>query len=226
MQATARAAAGPSVTGYLDAVNDTRIYGWAWDPERPEARIAIRFQVGSEIVAALVADAKRQDLAANRIGDGAHAFETTLPEGTNANAVRVLAVCPHSGETVELHQRGVIQEAALGPQVQGAIEALLRSQRMLHRNLNQIMLRLEEKQSLPEGDAPPPPGAVAPEDSAELRKQLDAFELFMVRVDEALRDQASAIARLKETGHDRLARGFSGLAAILAAVAALATLVH
>src|SRR5689334_22274800 len=124
MDATARAAVRPTVAGYLDAVTGSRIFGWAWDPERPDARIAIRFQVGGEIVAALIADAKREDLVANGIGDGGHAFEVALPDGIDPKAVRVLAVCPHSGETLELQQRGTVQEAVLAPEMQAAIQAL------------------------------------------------------------------------------------------------------
>jgi hypothetical protein len=227
MDATAKAHAVPSVTGYLDAVTGSRIFGWAWDPRRPGVRIAIRIEARGEIVSALVADQPRDDLAANGVGDGRHAFDVPIPEGTSAGEFRVLAVCPETGDTVELRARGAVMEAVLPADTQAMLQALIRSQRVLHRNVQAVMMRLEQIDggaTRPSSDETgPPPLSQALE---ELREQVKSVEVFMVRADEALRDQAAAAATLRAPSVDKVGRALSGLAALLAGAAMLAAALH
>ena len=72
---------GTAITGCIDAITGDRVYGWAWDPERITARVGIRVEVDGKSVATAIADQPREDLATNGIGDGAHAFEASVPAG-------------------------------------------------------------------------------------------------------------------------------------------------
>jgi hypothetical protein len=227
MDATAKAHTAPSVTGHLDAVTGSRIFGWAWDPRRPGARIAIRIEARGEIVSTFVADQLRDDLAANGVGDGRHAFDLPIPEGVSAEELRVLAVCPETGDTIELRTRGAVMEAVLPPDTQAVLQALIRSQRVLHRNVQSVMMRLEQMDggaTRPSSDetAPPPLNQAL----EELREQVTSVEVFMVRIDEALRDQLAAAEMLGARSVDKVGRALSGLAAVLAGAAMLAAILH
>lgn len=64
--------------GFLDGVSDDRIYGWAWDPTRPGARVEVELRIDGQLVARVRADRERGDLASAGIGDGRHGFELSL----------------------------------------------------------------------------------------------------------------------------------------------------
>src|SRR5215469_4382969 len=166
----------PSVTGYIDAIEGNRIYGWAWDPQRPNARIAIRVLVGGDNVAALIADQHRADLAANRIGDGAHAFELVLPDGVAAGDAQIHAVCPETGETVLL-ETPPREGARISAELQETVTRLVRSHRVLHRNLQVALTSIEE---LKQSAAPEESGA-APE--AALAARIETAEAAILRID-------------------------------------------
>src|SRR5258707_11469477 len=86
--------AAASVTGYIDAVSGSRIFGWAWDPQRPTARIAIRVMTKGAAIAALIANQSREDLAANAVADGPTAFEGAKAAAASPADVQVFAVFP------------------------------------------------------------------------------------------------------------------------------------
>lgn len=88
------------ILGCIDAIDGDRLFGWAWDPARPSARLPIEIYVDGDRTARMEAAQLREDLAANGIGDGYHAFEYQDPEG------RALA-----GRSIEVRLTG--QEGAL-----------------------------------------------------------------------------------------------------------------
>lgn len=159
-----------TVAGYIDAVTGNRIFGWAWDRERPDARIAIRLEHKGEIIATVAADRPREDLAANGIGDGAHAFEVALPEGVPASEVRVVAVCPASGRVLPLTSKDAPRRSA--PETKHMLEAVVRSQRQLARQVAAVADRL------PDGDSGGMP--------AEIAARLAELEVAVTRIDASL----------------------------------------
>ena len=100
-----------SVNGYIDAITGNRIYGWAWDAQQPAAKITLRMQVNGKMVGVIIADLPREDLKASGIGDGAHAFDAAIPEGVSPNDLKLMAVCPDTGQTVELAPRAIAGQA-------------------------------------------------------------------------------------------------------------------
>jgi hypothetical protein len=134
----ATVAAVVDLRGRVDAVDGTRVFGWAWNAADPSQRLTIRIYAGDEIAATVTADRSRVDLRRNGIGDGGHAFDVELPaEAMEAGAVRVEAVHPDGGDNLELavpsdHQRAA--EAAfaapLGP-ILDRLEAAVSSERRI-----------------------------------------------------------------------------------------------
>ena len=81
-----------NVTGCIDAIAGDRVFGWAWDPQQPAFRIAVRIEVEGKLIATALADQPREDLAANGVGDGAHAFEVAVAKGIPPEKINVFAV--------------------------------------------------------------------------------------------------------------------------------------
>ena len=79
MRETTQTEASSAVVGYVEAVTDAAILGWAWCPGRPD-KLTIDLRVGSQSVAQCVADGMRDDLARSGIGDGRHAFTLPIPD--------------------------------------------------------------------------------------------------------------------------------------------------
>ncbi|MPR61910.1 hypothetical protein D7027_08845 [Ochrobactrum intermedium] len=102
--ATPNAAAGPQRTeamkGRVDAIEEGRLYGWAFDPSVPTERLLIRVLLDDKPIAEAPADKDRPDLKRNGIGDGKHAFEVMLPQfaATRAGELVVVAANATGGE--------------------------------------------------------------------------------------------------------------------------------
>lgn len=72
--------AAVSLQGFIDAVERGVIYGWAWNPQRPEEPVDVEILLGERVLAVVTADIFRADLVELEIGDGRHAFEFALPD--------------------------------------------------------------------------------------------------------------------------------------------------
>ncbi len=81
-----------AVVGRLDEASVRQVSGWAWDPARPHAAIPLVVSVDGTVLAQVIANAHRPDLAEAGIGDGHHGFAVQVesrrfPPG--AGSVRV-----------------------------------------------------------------------------------------------------------------------------------------
>lgn len=98
--ATPNAAAGPQRTeamkGRIDAIEEGRLYGWAFDPSVPTERLLIRVLLDDKPIAEAPADKDRPDLKRNGIGDGKHAFEVMLPQFAAARAGELVVVAANA----------------------------------------------------------------------------------------------------------------------------------
>jgi hypothetical protein len=213
----------PSVIGYVDAVTGTRLFGWAWDPRHPATRIALRVEIRGRADLTLVADKLREDLRANGVGDGAHAFEAVLLDGVQSADIRVLAVCPETGETVTLPSRDAEAVTGVGfAALREPFQALARSHRLLHRNVNSMMIAIEtlrrDQATLDPGGAKhgseAQPAEIGPE---PLLAQLQTIDEALYRIDHTLCEQVGVTRSMRRDGHDLVARLLAGAAAALAA---------
>src|SRR5687768_4835759 len=66
------------IDGRIDAISGGRLYGWAWDRVRPSDHLEVEIRVGDKLVATAFANQPRDDLKANGVGDGCHAFEIAI----------------------------------------------------------------------------------------------------------------------------------------------------
>jgi hypothetical protein len=173
--AQAEAATILSVAGYIDAVTGNRVFGWAWDREQPDARIAIRVRHKGEVIATIAADRPREDLVANRVGDGAHAFEITLADGISPREVVIEAVCPSSGAALPLTPK---DGSGSAPETKLMLEAVVRSQRHLARQVAAVADRLPESEG---GNS----------STADIVGRLNALETSINRIDRSLSILAS-----------------------------------
>lgn len=78
--------------GRVDAIEEGRLFGWAFDPSAPTERLLIRVLLDEKPIAEAPADKERPDLKRNGIGDGKHAFEVMLPQFAAARAGDLVVV--------------------------------------------------------------------------------------------------------------------------------------
>jgi hypothetical protein len=69
-QDNAQSAKVEPMKGRVDAVDDGRLFGWAFDPSAPGKRLTIRVLLDGKPIAEAIADKERPDLRRNNIGDG------------------------------------------------------------------------------------------------------------------------------------------------------------
>ncbi len=86
--------------GRVDAIDDGRLFGWAFDPAAPTKRLTIRVLLDGKPIAEAVADKDRPDLKRSGIGDGGHAFDVMLPQFAAMRAGELVVVAI-SGAGVE-----------------------------------------------------------------------------------------------------------------------------
>lgn len=67
------------VVGVIDAIAGNRVHGWAFDRNHPEERLVVEIFLDDAPVGKVRADALRDGLQQNGIGDGAHGFAVDVP---------------------------------------------------------------------------------------------------------------------------------------------------
>lgn len=97
-----------SAVGYIDALEEQRIAGWAWCRTRPDAPVEVEFRLDGVTLKRVVADGFRQDLARAGAGNGKHAFnvilEAPLPI-SQPERLTAFIVCGEKGPFVPLINR-------------------------------------------------------------------------------------------------------------------------
>lgn len=84
---------GP-VIGFVEAVADGQVLGWAWRPDRPQRPVVVEAVIDGAVVARAEASVFRADLAGAGVGDGGHGFSIRLP--------RVVATVPAAAIAVRV----------------------------------------------------------------------------------------------------------------------------
>jgi hypothetical protein len=137
----------PAVQGHVEAIADQRIHGWAWSPASPDARLRIELREHEVVLQAVVADAVRPDLARNGVGDGGHAFVLDLDPalGERTAGFDVVAIAPDGTELVLAPPPSPLRAP---DDARRLIEQLVGSQRLLHRNLQALMLASQAREPI------------------------------------------------------------------------------
>lgn len=103
----AEGATPEAVVGRCDGLKGAALYGWAWNPSRPDESVEVELWVDGARVATCVADGFRPDLRSNRVGHGRYGWRLPLelpPAGAPALHVEVRDKdgAPLSGGVMEL----------------------------------------------------------------------------------------------------------------------------
>ena len=171
---------GSDVTGYVEAVTETAALGWVWQPGSSD-RLTVDLRLSEQVLSQACADGMREDLARSGIGDGRHAFTLPIPEGlrSRANEMRVFVV-REGGPAIALDAPPAppVVNADRLTDLQRGVDMLVGSQRLIHRNLQAALLQ----------QTPSLTGALADISAAQagLQESIATFELFAVRLEQAL----------------------------------------
>jgi hypothetical protein len=166
------------VVGFVEATTPTQVLGWAWAPRSPDKRVTVQAMLGPTVVAETTADRERADLRTNGIGDGRHAFELKLPEAARERTSELMVVV-RNGEGAPIRLGAPPPPLATAERLdrlQRAVDALINSHRVLHRNLQAVLAT----------PRPPPEGAAPAELAAmqeQLRQQMATLEACAARLD-------------------------------------------
>lgn len=230
MSATLTGATRPAVTGYVEAVTATAALGWAWAPGQAEP-LAVELRLGAEVVAEAVADGLRPDLARSGIGEGRHAFSLKTPERLRSR-VAELRVFARTADGAAVPLGGVPAEDGVAErlvQISRGMEALIGSQRVLHRNVQAALLAAPQPGAQPgaqsgtQSGAPAAALAEVAATQASLAESVATLELFVTRLEQGM---AAMAAQRTRTAQPRWALG--GLAALATAALVLSAwaLIH
>lgn len=178
---------GGALAGYVEAITESAALGWVWRPGASD-RLTVELLLGERTVDRAVADGLREDLARGGIGDGRHAFTLPIPDDlrTRTGELRV-AVVDEDGTTTLLDAppAPAANADAVGG-LQRGLDMLIGSQRVMHRNLQAALLQQSSV-----GNALAEIAAA----QAELKESLATFELFAVRLEQALAGRDAPAAR-------------------------------
>ncbi|WP_207478293.1 hypothetical protein [Arenibaculum pallidiluteum] len=210
--------AQPEIEGRVDAVANGRVYGWAWDRSVPGTRLEIQVRLpgpdGGRLLASGLADLAREDLGANGVGDGRHAFELALLAEAPADPAALLVVARDAGTGAELvlqhpSEPERLLEQAVSPhllRLTAALEASRAEQQRLaarQQGLARGIAEIQERMRAGSGsDARLDRMAT---DLGELRERVAGLDIVLVRMDQTLRELAE-LGR-KEGSEGRAMRG-------------------
>jgi hypothetical protein len=211
------------IDGRIDAISGGRLYGWAWDRIRPSDHLEVEIRVGDKLVATAFANQPRDDLKANGVGDGCHAFELAI-ELAPGQAPTATARSPATGEVMPLRLPSDVEavtESVLGPtllRMSALMDATQRNQQTVLRGLREL---LKQGQTAPNADKRLEELAASQE---ELKTQISGIEIFLMRIDEHLHEVNNSLKQRPPAAVDKplriavtaLAASTIGLMAIIA----------
>lgn len=201
--------------GRVDAIDQGRVFGWAFDPETPEKRLAIRVLLDGKVIAEALADRNRPDLKRNGIGDGNHAFEIALPEMASARSSE-LVVLAATGQGGELplrvpkpdEQAAEALIAAPLAKVLDKLDVLMAAQRQL-----QVSQRSAQRSKVDDGEEAESPGLAAISDDVanlrgEITQRLTDLDVHLMRLDGVIAGMEKSLNALKQRSNGDLKPAF------------------
>lgn len=235
--AEAATEAAPSVIeGRVDAIQDGRIYGWAWDRSYPNDRMEVEFRADTPdgrglVLGRTLADLPREDLVGGGFGDGHHAFEADLTLPPDLDPTRVVAVihAPSTGTITTFVQPSAeekLLERTLAPhlmRIGDGVEAARRdSQRIVatQQAIARLLRDLQERVGAEQAGvaASTAQQAAHAEALAELKERVAGLEVFLVRMDTTMRGFDTALkAKSGQSSAPIIAAGIGAAVGALAA---------
>ncbi len=201
--------------GRVDAIDQGRVFGWAFDPETPEKRLAIRVLLDGKVIAEALADRNRSDLKRNGIGDGNHAFEIALPDMASARTgeLVVMASTEKGGELplrVPKPDEQAAEALIAAPlaKVLDKLDVLMAAQRQL-----QVSQRSAIRQKLDDGEEGEAAGLAAVSDDVaslrtEITQRLTDLDVHLMRLDGVVAGMEKSLNALKQRSNGDLKPAF------------------
>jgi len=191
--------------GFIDAVERGVVYGWAWNPQRPEERVQVEILHGDNLLATVSADQFRADLLDLEVGDGQHAFEFHLPEelvsGLDSAEIEVrfagsLIPLPRMKVRPVIRKRADGQERSEAERIE-ALHARLAMQEQIIADMSNVMSGLVDRlRNLPVPAHQGGPDLVSAEMADEMAKQtkiLSNLEIYMTTFGQSLRQLSDSV---------------------------------
>jgi hypothetical protein len=86
------------LAGRVDEMRNGKVYGWAYNSDKPDEHLEVTVNRGGDVVAKGAANLFRKDLPDAGIGKGDHAFEIDLPPDlTSFHGIMLVAKSVNSG---------------------------------------------------------------------------------------------------------------------------------
>jgi hypothetical protein len=216
MATEANTVSAAALSGFVEARTAERILGWAWDPTEPQRRVAVALRLDGQRVVESVADRPRDDLLRACIGDGSHAFELDVPAALAARSaeLQVVAFERDGSETALATPQPAPGGAAVLSRLQRNVAEVMAGQRAILRSLQggsedavaeDAIARLAELQ-------------------ARCAAQLEALEVFVLRLDARLAAMAPDVPPPTGSRGAMLVAGFAALGAAAALAMTLLSL--
>lgn len=196
---------GSDVTGYVEAITETAALGWVWQPGSSD-RLTVELRLGEQVLAQASADGMREDLARSGIGDGRHAFTLPIPEAmrSRANDMRVFVIREGDDAIALDAPPPPVASVDRLADVQRGVDMLVGSQRLIHRNLQAALLQ----------QTPSLTGALADISAVQagLQESIATFELFAIRLEQALVTREAPVAAVPTRRGLQIVTAISSLA--------------
>ncbi|MBB4187608.1 hypothetical protein GGE07_004277 [Sinorhizobium terangae] len=178
------------MNGRVDAIDQGRVFGWAFDPATPDKRLTIRVILDGSVIAEAVADRNRPDLKRNGIGDGSHAFEIALPEAA-ATRTSELIVTALDGRGTERRLRVPRPDeqaaealiAAPLTKVLDKLDVLMAAQRQLQVSQRSLLRTQNDESGETETQGLTAIGDAVASLRSEVAQRLDDLDVHLMRLD-------------------------------------------
>ncbi|MCA1440025.1 hypothetical protein I6F07_07255 [Ensifer sp. IC4062] len=178
------------MSGRVDAIDQGRVFGWAFDPATPDKRLTIRVILDGSVIAEAVADRNRPDLKRNGIGDGSHAFEIALPETAAVRAAE-LVVTALDGRGTEQRLRVPRPDeqaaealiAAPLTKVLDKLDVLMAAQRQLQVSQRSLLRTQSDESGEPQTQDLTAIGDAVASLRSEVAQRLDDLDVHLMRLD-------------------------------------------
>jgi hypothetical protein len=183
------------LTGRVDELRNNKVYGWAYNSEKPSEHLVIRIMQGPQVIASGVANLMRPDLPEAGIGDGDHAFEILVPQNiTSFHGLMIVAQSVREGEialpiaTNDDRRLDDLFEV-FSERYEAALFALK----------DEIDHLRESQATRPEPLVKPPLDSQLETRLAKLEQRIEASEIFVMRIDSQIRELIEAAKKQKQT---------------------------
>lgn len=191
------------MSGRVDAIDQGRIFGWAFDPAAPDKRLTIRVYLDGSVIAQAVADRNRPDLKRNGIGDGGYAFEIALPEAAASRTADLkVTALDARGTEQQLRVPRPDEQAAEAliaaplAKVLDKLDVLMAAQRQLQ--VSQRSLQRTHNDEGGEG------GALGPAAAAEIGQRLNDLDVHLMRLDGVVAAMEKNLGALQKRSNGEL----------------------